>query len=755
MPERYVEAILRYLSNRENPPLRPHQLARQMGVAERDFGTFREAVKLLRDGGQVLMGVKDALVLPEMATRIVGVFRANPRGFGFVIPDSPNAHGDLFVPPGASGGAMTGDHVVAAVRKHGKRERQTMYEGQVVEIIRRGRSRFVGTLDRAERAWFVIPDGKGMVSPISVKDIGTAGPKPGSKVVVEVIGYPEPGGLPTGVIVETLGEAGPLEIETLAVIRAHGLAEKFSDAALADARAAIKAFNPRDARGRENLTRETVITIDPPDARDFDDAISLTPNPDGSVTLGVHIADVSHFVREGSQLDAEARSRGTSVYFPRKVLPMLPEVLSNGVCSLQEGQRRYCMSAFITYDASAKVLSSRLAETVISSSKRLTYQQAQQICDGHAGGVSPQVVQLVQRMEKLARAIQARRTAAGALTLDLPAVELVFDESDRVADAIPEDQSYTHTVIEMLMVEANEAVARHLDAVNQPFLRRVHPAPDFSGMQKVSSFMRACGHKLPRDPSRHDLQLLLKAVKGRPESYAVNLAILKMFEQAEYSPMRIGHYALASKDYCHFTSPIRRYPDLTVHRLAAELCRGTLANRPPEDIPALVKLGELCSVNERHSEAAEQELRTVLLLQHLTTKVGEEFEGVITGVTNFGVFVQSPRYLIDGLIRIEHLGDDWWELDARYGHIKGERTGKTYRIGDTISVVIAAVDVARRQLDLVPQARPSAIPAGIEKAAKAPSAAKGGKQAHITRPIGKGKKHKPGRGGSRSAKRGH
>ena len=740
MPQRYVDAILRYLSKR-NPPLSPDQLARHLGVAEQDYATFRESVKLLRDGGQVILGAKDALLLPAVSNRVVGTFRANPRGFGFVIPDTPNDHGHLFIPPGAAGDAMTGDHVAAVVRRRGKRQKQMVCEGAVVEIIRRGRNRFVGTLEKVREGWFVLPDGKGMVTPIIVTDVGAAGPNSGTKVVVEIVRYPDPGELPEGVIVESLGEAGPLEIETRAIIRAHGLAEHFSDDALDDARQAINAFDPEAARERLDLTATTIVTIDPPDARDFDDAISLVDNDDGSQTLGVHIADVSFFVPEDTQLDVEARTRGTSVYFPRKVLPMLPEILSNGVCSLQEGKPRFCKSAFITYDADATVLATHFAESVIASSKRLTYDQAQGICDGKTGGYPHAVVDLVQRMEGLARRIHARRLAAGALELDLPEVSLVFDEQERIVDAVPEDQSFSHKIIEMFMVEANEAVAGLLDRLDRPFLRRIHPSPDAVSNEQLANFVRACGHKLPREMTRHDIQALLKTVRGRPESYAVNLAILKMFQQAEYSPMRIGHFALASKNYCHFTSPIRRYPDLTVHRLIAEYCQGRLPHRPPEDIPALVKLGETCSATERMSEQAEDELRTVLLLQHLENKVGETFRGVVTGVTNFGIFVQSPRYLIDGLIRIEHLGDDWWELDQRYGIIRGERTGKTYRVGDLLDVVIAKVDVPRRTLDLALE-RPAGQRAGRGKTAK-PAKMKTGKQREErTKAIGSKRKGK-------------
>ena len=703
MPERYVAAILKYMSDREYQPLKPRQLARWMGVDEEAYGTFRASVKRLRDAGQVVMGAGNALMLPEMPGRVTGFFRQNPKGFGFVTPESPNSNGDLFIPPDAVEGAMDGDLVIAEARKQGRRDGQELYRGRIIKIVKRSENRVVGELKTSDGKWFVLPDGKQLTRPIIIHDVGAAGAKPDTKVVVEITRYPEPGKLPVGVIVEAIGPAGPLATETRAIILAHGLQEEFPDEAVAEARAAVASFDPEDDATREDLTSLTIITIDPDTARDYDDAVSIQINSDGTWTAGVHIADVSHFVPEGGELDASARSRATSVYFPRKVLAMLPEVLSNGVCSLQEGQKRFCKSAFITYDRDAKVTSTRVAETVIRSTKRLTYAQAQDICDGKSDGYDPSVVELVRNMETLARKIQARREADGMLRLDLHDVELVLDDQDRVIDVQPEDDAYTHTIIEMFMVEANEAVARLFDSLERPVIRRVHPAPDQQGEKKFKAFVRAAGHKIPGNLTVKDMQDLLASVRGKPESKAVNLALLKTMQRAEYSPMQIGHFALASDAYCHFTSPIRRYPDLTVHRMVAEHCRGNLKNRPPEDVSELVKLAEECTSASERAEAAERELTQLLVLQLLSKHLGEVFDGVVDGITNFGLFVELPKYGIDGLIRLEDLGDDWWEVSARTGKVRGERSGRVFRIGDPLKVKIIAVDVAARQLNLVPE----------------------------------------------------
>lgn len=703
----FAERILKIVQAKGYKPRGLHELAEAIGVGEDEQGDFHAACKALTKTGRIVLGSRNAVMLPEPPGRLFGSFRANPRGFGFVIPEVPNAHGDIYVPANASGGAMTGDRVAVDVRKRGKRGGKMLYEGRVTSVVQRSQSKFVGGLQREAGRWFVVPDGSTLHAPILIDDPGAKRARPGDQVVIEIIQYPTERTPARGVIVKALGRSGEPGIDARSIIEQFHLPGEFPENVLEEARRAVAAYDAAaEAKQREDLRGLTIITIDPEDAKDFDDAISLTRRDDGLVELGVHIADVAHFVFEGGTLDDEARERANSIYLPGMVIPMLPEVLSNGVCSLQERQPRLTKSAFITYDDRGAVRGTRFANTLIRSNKRLTYEQATAILDGKTGKMGAKVVQLLREMDHLARVLQARRRREGMLSLQLPDVELVFNEEGRVVDVTPEDTSFSHTIIEMFMVEANEALARLMVSQNIPCLRRVHEDPSELKDGTLRRLVKMLGYDLPVGASRHDLQHLLDDVQGKPEAFAINLAVLRSMQQAEYSPARIGHYALASENYCHFTSPIRRYPDLTVHRLLDQYLTtgfGVTADRSvvPTD-EELVSLGAHCSANERRAEAAERELKQVHILRILEDRVGDHFDGVVTGIAQIGVFIQLDRYLVDGLLRLENLGDDWWEVDAAHGSVIGQRSGRRLRIGDRMAVAIAGINIPRRQLDLAP-----------------------------------------------------
>jgi ribonuclease R len=714
MPEIFKRRIIKFLKHPNYTPLKPAPLAKALGVSSEDYPQFKLAFEELRQAGHVMIGAGNLVSLPPLSGRIIGTFRANPRGFGFVTPLEPNLHGDLFIPPSATAEAMTGDIVAAKVVQKGKRAGQMRCSGRVVEILERAQNKVVGTLLKRSEGWVLEPDGKGFTEPIGVDDVTAKNAREKDKVVVEILVWPSEKYLARGVIIEVLGRAGQYESEIKSIIHQYHLPSEFDADCIEQAREAAAEFNPEEVGSRKDITRKVVITIDPPDAKDFDDAISLERNTEGNWELGVHIADVSCFVTADSPLDVEAKNRGNSAYLPGRTIPMLPEILSNGICSLQPGQRRFCKSAYLTYNREGNVLGRRFANSIIDSVQRLTYEDADKALKGHTKGIKPEVVKLLQDMEALSRAIERRREKGGMIHLDLPEMELVMDKSGRVVDAHPAETSYPHTIIEMFMVEANEAVASLLDRHNIPFMRRIHPEPDALGMKSLSQLVRAFGVSVPRVPDRAAIQELLAAVKGTDCSFAVNLAVLRSFEKAQYAPLHIGHFALASTHYCHFTSPIRRYADLLVHRLLEYNLQNRL--NVAKQISAgldLTEIGKHLTFTEQRADDAENELKTVLILQMLSKRTGEELDCVVTGLTNFGVFVQSRKFGIEGLITMGDLGGDVWKYNQKAQCVMGMRSGESIHLGKAIKVRIVSVNVPARQLNLVP-VKPLAAPA-VEK----------------------------------------
>lgn len=740
MPDRYTRRILDHIADRRYAPSTVQELVEELSIPEDQQDDFVSALDELLEAKQVVRGTADTIALPPPGSDMIGTFRRHEKGFGFLVPDELTEHGDLFIPPGNVGDAMTGDKVKAKVI-HEKRRGggdKSPYVGRIVEVLTRSDKQYSGTLIQKGKKYGVQIDGRIFNSPVLIRDIDAKNAKPGDKIVIDLIEYPDDrGDGAVGVITEVLGEAGEPDVETLAVMRSAGLIEKFPDEVMQQAREAALKLDDDIPAGREDLTGEMICTIDPPDAKDYDDAISVTKldgtnKGEPAWELGVHIADVAHYITPGSALDLEAYDRANSTYLPRKVIPMLPEVLSNGVCSLVEGVNRFAKSCFIIYDSQGNVLEQRFAKTVIRSAKRLTYIEAQALieddlktaikhCKSEPKYPRP-LIQCLKRQDELAKIIRKRRMGNGMIVLGLPSVELVFDDTGRVIDAVPEDNAFTHKIIEMFMVEANEAAARIFAAVEVPMIRRTHPDPDAHNMSDLKAFARVAGYNIPAKPSRMELQQLLESVRDKPAQHAVHMAVLKTLSKAEYSPQLIGHFALASEHYTHFTSPIRRYPDFVVHRsidVMLEYLSPKTGKKPnakqlgkklnaDERIPneeQMREIGRHCSAKERNSESAERELRKYLVLELLSTKLGEDFPATVTGVTGQGIYLQIDQFLIDGFISVQDLpGDksDRWQLNRNTGALVAQRSGRSITIGDCFPAArIASVDLARRQLELV------------------------------------------------------
>jgi ribonuclease R len=750
MTLQYEGRLKQHMTHESYVPQTIAELVAELRVE--DAADFEQAVRQLARDGVLTINATGKVSLPSLSAsggEVTGIFRGNLKGFGFIKTDDTFKEGDVFIPPDATGGALSGDRVRVVVSRERRRQGEMGFVGEVVEILKRKRAAFTGDIFKQGQQWLVQPDGRELTKPIIVRDATSKNVKAGDKVVVEIVEYPEGDMLAEGVISRVLGEAGQPDVETQAVIAAYALPDlEFPEACMNQAREAAEKFDEEIERftregqkaigSRRDLTKDFIFTIDPPDAKDYDDAISIRRTAEGW-ELGVHIADVSHFIPTGSPLDEEAKERGNSVYLPRLVIPMLPELLSNGICSLQEGVHRFCKSAFMVYDKRGNVVREGAGSTLIKSAKRLTYLEAQALIDGdieeakrHAKtepSYTEELLEAVREANQLAKAIQGKRHRNGMISLELPDVVLIYDENGRVIDAEREDNAYTHTLIEMFMVEANEVLARLFEQLSVPLLRRVHPEPTPGANDDLRKAATVAGFKIPKSPTREELQGLLDATRGTPVARAVHMAVLRTLTKAEYSPALIGHFALASKAYAHFTSPIRRYPDLTVHRSLAEYLRHTNngQNRPQSDnakaelgkvmmrspdcphIQDLVEVGRHCTQKEQNAEDAEHMLRNFLVLQLLSDHIGETFDGVVTGVSARGIYVQLDKYLADGMIKSSDLPGDVtrsnatpvWRLDQRTGALADINSGRSYKIGDSVNVTIAAVDLSKRQMELL------------------------------------------------------
>jgi ribonuclease R len=728
------QRILSHVQQQGYQPVKPRVIAKRLGVPQEQAAEVRRAVKRLVRRGQLAYGSGHA-VLPAEPTkaqtgRLVGTFQRTKNGYGFVRPNAPPrvalpacpavpgeptageagsstpADGtrsvpatveDIYIPAKYSRDASTGD--VVAVQLLKRRPRDPGPRGEIVDVLERQTHQFVGTYFESAGASFVQVDGNVFAQPIYVGDPGAKGAANDDIVVFEMVRFPSPLREGEGVITEVLGPRGKPGVDTLSIMRELDLPDAFPEDVLEESRGEADRFDESIPPERTDLTGETVVTIDPVDARDFDDAISLVRLEDGRWRLGVHIADVSYFVRPKTALDREARGRATSVYLPDRVLPMLPEVISNSLASLQPGKVRYTKSAILEFTAEGQRVATELCSAAIRSSRRLTYEEVDAFLADPGPWrkkLGPAVHDLLGRMHALAMIFRKRRMTRGALELNMPEVKIDLDKKGRVVGARVVENTESHQIIEEFMLAANEAVAESLAQKEIAFLRRIHPSPEPRKLKALTEFVTELGFRVPSLQSRFALQKLLEEVNGKPEQHAVNFAALRSLQRAEYSPEKEGHYALASDCYCHFTSPIRRYPDLTIHRLVDDVLAG---RTPRQHYEELVLLGRHCSDREQRAETAERELVKLKLLHYLSTRIGEEMDALITGVQDFGLFVQGVELPAEGLIHSEALVDDFYHLDRATHSLVGRRAGNVFQLGDRVRVAVARVDLDRRELD--------------------------------------------------------
>jgi ribonuclease R len=704
-------AILAYVSQPAYKPAKPKVIAERLGLVDGDrIDAVKRVVKKMVKAGELEFGPSH-LVLPKgddhpsrehlvekpkkpkSDKHVTGVFRRTASGFGFVRPEGTAAavgrDADIFVSEKNAGDAADGDMVRIRIDSHTGYKGKP--EGRVIDIIERSTNRFVGTYFERSGMGLVQVDGKVFSEAVYVGDAGAKGVADDDKVVIEMVRFPSHVRDGEAVIVEVLGHKGKPGVDTLSVIYEFGLPGEFPDDVLDDARKQAAKFDESIGEDRRDLTGETIVTIDPIDARDFDDAISLKRIENNHWLL--------HFVQPKTPLDREAYDRATSVYLPDRVIPMLPEVISNNLASLQPDKVRYAMTCEIEFSAEGVPIAAEVFKSAIKSCRRFAYEEVDEfLADRKAWRekLTPAVHTLLGHMHELAMILRRRRFTRGSLELHMPEIKIDLDKEGKVSGAHVEQNTESHQMIEEFMLAANEAVARRLDDAGLIFLRRVHGEPDPRKLRQLTEFVRELGFACESLESRFELQRLLDASKDDPRSLAVNFSVLRSMQRAIYSPEDEGHYALASDNYCHFTSPIRRYPDLTVHRLIEQLARG---QKPRQELDVYFKWGDHCSEREQRATSAERELKKVKLLNFLSDKIGLEMDGVVTGVESFGIFVTGRQLPAEGFIHISALADDYYKFDRATHSISGFRSGNTFRLGDMVRVAVAAVEVDKRELD--------------------------------------------------------
>lgn len=710
------QKILEYMRRPGYQPMKPRKLARQIGIGKKERVRFEDLVETLISKSKIKRSEDGFLVLQGQSSDrvsglIAGTLRRTASGSAWLIPEQPSVQHsepsfnpakpiqDVFIYPEHLADAQNGDHVL--VRLTGKRRSGNKPCGRVEQIIERSTHTFVGTYFEEWEQGKVRIDGGVLSEPISVGDPGAKGVTPGDKVVVEMVRFPTHAQPGEAVLTQILGARGEPGVDELAIVHEFGLPDVFSEEVLQEARERGDAFDESIPEGRVDLTGETIVTIDPADARDFDDAISLTRSDDGHWHLGVHIADVAHFVAEDGELDREAHRRGTSIYLPGRVIPMLPETISNSLASLQQGRIRFTKSVFIEFSPEGVPVHTSFQNTAIKVTRRFAYEHVLPIVnepEKFQKKVSAAVRQLLGRMHELAMMLRNRRFDHGAIELHLPEVKVELDKDGRVTGAKAVEHDESHQIIEEFMLAANCAVARELTDREIMFLRRVHGNPDPVKLNAFRDFVDSLGFTLENPADRFEQQKLLKQIQGKPVEQAVNFALLRSMKQAEYSGADLGHYALSVDQYCHFTSPIRRYPDLTVHRLIDQIVKGKKKTIGRSEVET-IKLGTHCSATERRAAQAERQLTRFKLLSFLEQQKDEVFDAVITGVEKFGIFCRCQKYPVDGFIHVSVLsGGEYVDYDRATHTMTGRSSGRIFRMGDLVQVKVALVDPDERTL---------------------------------------------------------
>ena len=700
MMEQRKLKIQQYLESKEYIPMKRKDICTMLSVPKEDRQYFEQIVNELLEEGKAVETKKGKLMSPKALNMEQGTFLAHFKGFGFVEREQGE---DIFIPANQVNGAMHKDKVLYRINR--KEEYGKRAEGEIVKILKRGNIKIVGTFEQCKGFGFVLPDNKRVTKDIFISKENSMGAVTGHKVVAEITVYGDETKNPEGEIIEILGHINDPGVDILSIIREYDLPVDFPDDVYKQIENLEMEVLQKDREGRDHITGYKTVTIDGEDAKDLDDAISLDILENGNFLLGVHIADVSHYVRENTPLDKEAYKRGTSVYLVDRVIPMLPHKLSNGICSLNPHEDRLALSCIMEINHKAEVVNHRVVKSVIHSDKRMTYTAVREVLEEKTPVLLEEYadfVDMLENMNRLRILLAEKRKKRGSVNFDLPESKIILDENGNPIDIKPYERSIATNMIEEFMLICNETIAEDFFWQEVPFLFRSHEIPDEQKLQKMEDFIRNFGYHLKG--SKDDIhpkaiqQMLLKA-EGKDEERIITRVVLRSMKQARYTAENGGHFGLAAKYYCHFTSPIRRYPDLQIHRIIKWILDGQMTEKKQKSLNKVMPdVAKQCSMRERTAEDAERATDDLKKAEYMADKIGMEYEGIISSLTSWGIYVELPN-TVEGMVSLQSLEDDFYIYDEENMIIYGEHSNKKYMLGQKVNIIVTKVDIELKNID--------------------------------------------------------
>lgn len=704
------QTLLSFMREEAYRPMDIQELVAVFDINPEEYKSFKKVLKSMEREGLIVRTKKDKFGVPERLGLITGKLQVHQKGFGFLLPETEGEK-DVFIPSSSMNGAMNGDKVLVQITRedlNGKKR-----EGEVREVLERSNNKIIGVYEDSRNFGFVVPEDTRLNQDIFISKKDRNGAKDGDVVICEIVKWADKRRSPEGIVKEVLGRKGDKGLDILTIIKKYGLPEEFSEKVLNYAENIEEEIEAKEYARRKDLRNLRMVTIDGEDAKDLDDAVSIERLDNGKFRLGVHIADVSHYVREKNPLDKEALKRGTSVYLIDRVIPMLPKKLSNGICSLNPKVDRLALSCFMIIDKNGKVIQHEIEESVIKTSERMTYTDVTKILENNDEELIKRYDYLVddfKAMEELCNILREKRIKRGAIDFNFEESKIILNDLGKPIDIKPYDRAIANRIIEEFMLVCNETIAEHMFWTNLPFVYRIHEEPDEEKLEKFKEFVYNLGYIVRWGQEAHPraLQDILEKVKGKKEETVVSTLLLRSMMQAKYSPECVGHFGLAAKYYCHFTSPIRRYPDLQIHRIIKEQLNGKIDEKRAGRLTNIVEIAsKQSSEMERLAQEAEREVDDLKKAEYMQERIGEEFTAIISSVTSFGLFAELPN-TIEGLIHITALDDDYYIYDEAHLCLIGERTKKVYRLGDEIKVRCTRVDIDNREIyfDLIEEEQP-------------------------------------------------